>query len=380
MSSPRIVYFGQAPSQGTGSPIILLRHLRRLAANGWTPELVTEAGQATDCDWATHHLSLRKPWWPPFRPGNPFLRGLRMRLWARECAGFFPPPQAILSYLSLYSEMHSEVAAHYARLCGAPLTVIIHDFPPDFPNFDPRQTRAVLRRHQWIFEQAHQLWFVSPELADQYDLPAARKNVLPPIPEGIEEPARWNPEIARRPLIVYAGFAYPAQMPLFARLGRAIDAAGGRLLILSRPTPELASLCTSAPVDHRDLFPTNREALDFIRTQASGLLVSYSERTDKMPWTRTSFPSKWVEFSQTRLPALLAAPRDTALGHWAERNGYADYVAPGGPGELEKVAAFVEALKTEAGWHEKSAAVARFAETEFNPDVIESAFEAKLEA
>lgn len=380
MDSPRLVYFGQTPDQGTGSPIILLRHLRRLAATGWQIALVAESGQSTRLreteGWPVHHLSLRKAWWPPFRPENPLLRKARMRLWAGECAGFFPePPDAILSYLSLYSELHSEVAAHYAQRCGAPLTVIVHDYPPDFPGFESRNTRAILHRQHWILRQAQQLWFVSPELADQYDVPESKKHVLPPIPEGVEAPARWSPGIARKPLIVYAGFSYPAQIPLFAKLARAIDAAGGRLLILSRPTPEIEALCAAEPVDHRSLFPTNREALDFIRTHAAALLVSYSERVEEMPWTRTSFPSKFVEFSQTGLPALIVAPEASAIARWARRANYADYLPPD---RLQSVGAFVEALMTEAGWAEKSAAVARFAQTEFHPDVIQAAFEAGL--
>lgn len=380
MNSPRLVYFGQTPDQGTGSPIILLRHLRRLAAKGWEIALVAENGQSTRLreteGWPVHNLSLRKAWWPPFRPENPMLRAMRMKLWAGECAEFFPePPQAILSYLSLYSEMHSEVAAHYAQRCGAPLTVIVHDYPPDFPGFESRNTRAILRRQQWILNQAHQLWFVSPELAAQYDLPEEKKAVLPPIPEGVESPACWNPEFANKPLIVYAGFSYPAQIPLFTKLARAIDAAGGRLLIISRLTPELEYLCATEPVEHRGLFPTNREALDFIRTHAAALLVSYSERVEEMPWTRTSFPSKFVEFSQTGLPALIVASGESAIGRWAARRDYAGFIAPE---RLNEVGAFVEALKTEAGWVQKSAAIARFAQTEFHPDVIQAAFEAGL--
>ena len=31
----RFIYFGHAPMEGAGSAIIILRHLQRLAANGW---------------------------------------------------------------------------------------------------------------------------------------------------------------------------------------------------------------------------------------------------------------------------------------------------------------------------------------------------------
>jgi len=378
MTSPHVVYFGQTPDLGTGSPIILLRHLRRLTADGWKVSVVGESGQSannTD-DWPLFHLSLRKPWWPPFRPDNALLRSVRMHLWAGECAGFFDqPPQAVLTYMSLYSELHSEVAAHYARRCGAPLTVIVHDYPPDFPGFPREKVEAVLRRQHWILQNAHQIWFVSPELADKYDLPAEKKNVLMPIPEGCTEPARWRADFAQRPLIVYAGYSYPAQIPLFRKLARAIDAAGGRLLILSRKTPELEALCATEPVEHRGLFATNREAFEFVRSTAAAFLVSYCEQEEEMPWITTSFPSKFPEFSHTGLPTLLVAPEKSAIGTWARKNSYPDYL---NVDQLDSVGAFVEALKTEAAWTSKSQCVTRFAQTEFNPAVIHAALESKL--
>ena len=378
MTSPHVVYFGQTPDLGTGSPIILLRHLRRLAAHGWRVSVVGESGQSAQNTegWPLFHLSLRKVWWPPFRPDNALLRSVRMRLWAGECAGFFEQsPQAVLTYMSLYSELHSEVAAHYALRCGAPLSVIVHDYPPDFPEFPRQNVEAVLRRQHWILRNAHQIWFVSPELADQYDIPASKKNVLAPIPEGCASPARWRVAFAQRPLLVYAGYSYPVQIPLFRKLARAIDAAGGRLLILSRKTPELEALCATEPVERRDLFATNREALEFVSTSAAALLVSYCERVEEMPWITTSFPSKFAEFSHTGLPTLLVAPQKSALGGWARRQNYPDYLDAD---QLHSVAAFVEDLKNEAAWNKKSQLVTRFAQTEFNPDVIQAALESKL--
>ena len=380
MTSPHVVYFGQTPDLGTGSTIIMLRHLRRLAAHGWKVSVVGESGQSTKNaqGWPLFHLSLRKAWWPPFRPHNALLRKVRMHLWAKECAGFFdPPPQAILTYLSLYSELHSEVATHYALRCGAPLSVIVHDYPPDFPGFQSQNAVEVLRRNQWIIQNAQQTWFVSPELAEKYALPAEKKNVLPPIPEGCATPARWKAEFAQKPLIVYAGYSYPAQMPLFRKLARAIDEAGGRLLILSRKTPEIDALCATEPVESRDLFATNREALHFVSSTAAALLVSYCERVEEMPWITTSFPSKFVEFSHAGLPTLLVAPSESAIGAWAARNNYPDYLTAD---QLDSVRGFVEDLKSEAVWSEKAQRVTRFAQTEFNPDVIQAALETKLTA
>lgn len=339
-SGHHVSYFGQTPDQGTGSPINMLRHLKRLAAKGWRVSVVGEAGQSTaSCDaegWPVHRLSLRKAWWPPFRPDNPLLRKMRMRLWARECDSIFHhPPQAIFTYLSLYSELHAEVAAHYSVRCGAPLSVIVYDYPPDFPAWQGKDPSALLLRQNWILQRAHQVWFVSPELGAKYDLPPEKQTVLMPMPEGYRRLARWRPDFADRPLIVYAGFVYPVQIPVLARLGRTIHEAGGQLLVLSRLTPELRSLCESEPVLGRDLFPTNQEALDFVASTAAGLLASYSDQSAEMPWITTSFPSKFVEFAHLGLPTLLAAPRDSAIGRWAQAREYADLSAPKMPRQCE---------------------------------------------
>ena len=45
MTAPHVVYFGQTPDLGTGSPIILLRHLRRLTANGWKVSVSAKVGR-----------------------------------------------------------------------------------------------------------------------------------------------------------------------------------------------------------------------------------------------------------------------------------------------------------------------------------------------
>jgi hypothetical protein len=358
----------------------MLRHLKRLAAKGWQVAIVGEAGQSTaSCDaegWPVHRLSLRKPWWPPFRPNNSLLRQIRMGLWARECAGFFhEPPSALFTYLSLYSELPAEVATHYARRCGAPLSVMVYDYPPDFPGWKKQDTAKLLRRQNWILQNADRTWFVSPELADKYDLPAAKKQVLMPIPAGDIASAQWMPSFAERPVIIYAGYIYPVQLPILAQIGRSIHEAGGRLLLLSKKTVEIEALCRTEPVDCRDLFPTNREAIEFVRTTAAGLLVSYTDKVQDMPWITTSFPSKFVEFSHTGLPTLIVAPATSAIGSWAVRNQFQDFTTSV---QATLVRAFMEALKTQELWEEKAARVRELARTQFNADVIQEQFEKGL--
>jgi hypothetical protein len=107
---PNLTYIGQAPAEGPGSPIIVLRHLQRLAAHGWSITVIPEAGQNTSaCEqagWPVKYLPARRRWWPPFRPESNFSRSVRTWLLGRECRRLLKdnPPDALFGYLAAHAE------------------------------------------------------------------------------------------------------------------------------------------------------------------------------------------------------------------------------------------------------------------------------------
>ncbi|MEA3213376.1 MAG: hypothetical protein QOE70_6433 [Chthoniobacter sp.] len=375
-----LLYFGHAPMEGAGSAIIVLRHLRRLATHGWTILVVSDWGQdLAVCEaegWPVFHLSHRKPWWPPYYPRNRLLCHTRHWLWAGECHGFLnhQRPDAVFTYLSAFTDFMSQVALAYAERYDVPLSLIAHDDPVCFSR-SLEEGVKLRARYQDIVERSHRNWFASPQLASIYDLPQERRSTLPPIPDGYAASPDWQPEFAQCPLIVYAGNFWPAQLPLLARLGREVAAAGGRLMLLVRKTREIKSLCREAPVIWHEPFRENREALRFLAENAAGLLISYAETSESMPWIRTSFPSKLIEYTHLGLPLMIMAPPESAVAQWAEERQFPDRASTDTPGPIT---AFVEALKDEKVWHAKAAIPRKFAETEFDPERIQEAFEASL--
>jgi hypothetical protein len=375
-----LIYFGHAPMEGAGSAIIVFRHLRRLSANGWSIVVVSDWGQELDyCDeegWPVFHLTHRKPWWPPYNPANALLRQVRLWLWAGECNRLLRGvrPDAVFTYLSAFTDFMSQVALAYSSRYRIPLSVITHDDPVCFAA-SAADGVAMRRRYQTIVERAHQNWFASPQLAEIYDLPPGRRSTLPPIPEGYDASPTWNPTFAASPLLVYAGNYWPAQIPLLARVGRETAAAGGRLMLMVKQSPEVKALCREEPVVWREPFHENRDALAFLAENASGLLVSYSDTSDAMPWIRTSFPSKLIEYAHLGLPIMIYAPMDSAVAKWAAQRAYPDYASPQTPGAI---AEFVASLKNRDAWHRKAAIPKTFAAAEFDPQKIQNAFESRL--
>ncbi len=277
MSSPSsdsssLLYIGQTPAEGTGSPVIVLRHLRRLAAAGWKITIVAEHGQDTSActreNFAVHHLPHRRPWWPPFRHDKPITRAIRTWLLAREALALCGPrrPDALFGYLAAHADFYPEIAARAAKQSGLPLSLLIHDDAAAFGK-TPAETALLRRRHAWILGQAHRNWFVSPELAAQYDVPENKRHVLLPIPEGYTPSAprasHFTPHTSTHASVrvFYAGHIWPPQFPLFARLARTLAANHARLTLICRETPELRAFLAAAPADHLPLSPTIRDAL-----------------------------------------------------------------------------------------------------------------------
>ncbi len=377
---PHLTYIGQAPAEGPGSPIIVLRHLQRLAAHGWSITVIPEPGQNTSaCEaagWAVHHLPIRRPWWPPYRPASTFSRNLRTWLLGRECRLLLRanPPDALFGYLAAHADFSAEIASQFARQSGAPLSLLIHDDAATFAK-SPEEKKTLRRRHARILRRAHRCWFVSPELAREYDVPDSLRQTLLPIPEGQATPARWTPARSRPPRVYYAGALWPAQLPILAKIARQLHAAGARLVVLSKETPELKTFLATEPADGLRPFATNREALAHLAENAAGVLVAYPETIAEMPWVATSFPSKWIEYSHLGLPCAIVAPTESAAGRWAAREGF-PHVYPGS--QLASLGRWAAALAEETSWQKLAAASLALAAGPFAPAAIHTQFEDAL--
>jgi hypothetical protein len=385
---PRLLYIGQTPAEGTGSPVIVLRHLRRCAANRWDVQVIAERGQdtaaCTAAGWPVGVLPLRRPWWPPYRASAPLLHRLRVWLLAGECLRFrnATPPDAVVAYLAAHADFMAEVAAVYARRARRRLTLLVHDDAAAFTS-DPAQRRALRARHRRLLAQAPRICFVSPELAGAYGLPAGSGEVLWPLPEGwvhdrteTAAPADIDPRAASAPArVYYAGFLWPAQLPLLGQLAAALAAHGARLHVMTRRTPALEAWLATAPAIWVEPRPSNREALEWLRRDADALVVSYAQTLDELPWAATSFPSKLVEYVHLQKPLAIVAPRDSAVRRWAERTSYRDAFDPA---DHEGFAAWGQALRDPAARAAGSAAAAALARGEFNPVNIHRQFEVGL--
>ena len=369
---PRLLYLGQAPAHGTGSPVTVLRHLCRCAADGWSIEIVPNWGDDTTegerHGWKRHRLPHRRAWWPPFRAGAEWSRRLTCALWARELDRLVQPrPDAALTYLAWHSDLFAEITAAYSRRTGVPVSCLVHDDAVDFTPEPVRRTQ-LRRRQARILRHNHRNWFVSPAQAQAMSPPGSHTGILPPIPEGYAgPPPPWRPEFADQPRVYFAGYIWPAQGRLLQQLAPVIAAAGARLVVLGRRTAEVESLLAAGLADHVPPFRENREALAHLAAQAAGLLVSYTATVEELPWTRTSMPSKLVEYAHLGLPIALVAPAQTAVADWARSH---DIAAAFTPQDHAGLATWITSLRQPGLWNQDLSTWRALATGEWSPATI----------
>ncbi len=365
MSAPRqLLYVSDvSPGPGHGGAIIVDRHLRRLAAEGWMITVVLPFGRsAAPGPWREIALPARRWWWPPFVPTQPVLANLRAAAWRRELArAGVPRADAVLTVC--WGSL-SWLAASLARASHAPLVALVHDWW--------RETGTVadglIGRH--ACNVAKTVFGVSREMQTALATECARDiDVLYPLPATRTLPfAKWRETFAA-PAVAHVGTLHPYHEEFLATVAARLILLGGRLLLLcphENPVADaLARRCSN--LIRQDFFPDNTDALNWVAAHASGLVVMYQQGLNADGLPPTGFPSRLVEFSQLGLPVLLAAPAGNPIRTWAERRGWSSHCDPTDHPAIDN---WLRSLADPIAWSARADETRAAAQTDFDPESI----------
>lgn len=369
------------PQQGPGSPIIIDRHLRKLSGD-WKITIVAPQlsfnGIEFPNSWQLIQIPSRRWWWLPYRPHSPQLRLIRFWYWQRECERIFQQerPTVILTVLK---DIYSIFSAYLARAWGIPLHVILHDQEEIWETKRGEKYGLIKQNGLSVLNQATKIWTVSEELGNAYPLRnPAKISTLFPIPEGRKQGfIEWRQQFSDAPVLAYAGSIYPSQIDHLQKIAFALEKINGTLLlVVARDRPGVSELIASCPnVEYQPPFSKNADAINFLATKASCLLVPYPFDLAEHPWAITCFPSKLVEFSHLGLPILVLAPSDTSLGNWAIQQAWKCYLDCM---DEAKLLLILQQLSSQKTWIEMAQQSQAVACEPFNPAHIQAQFESEL--
>ncbi|QNR85305.1 glycosyltransferase [Pedobacter riviphilus] len=73
------------------------------------------------------------------------------------------------------------------------------------------------------------------------------------------------------------------------------------------------------------LFPTSNESNEYLINNCRTCVIAYPENIDQMPWIRTCFPSKFIQYCLLGIPSIIIAPKKSAIGKWCIENNWILY-------------------------------------------------------
>jgi glycosyltransferase involved in cell wall biosynthesis len=375
----------EPPQEGLGCPVIVRRHLLRLEEKGWKITVVAASqfmeGASIPPSWRCIIMPRRRWWWPPCRTTLGWAHRIRLFWETREIRRELKGSQPDLLLTQLHRR-YPLLAAHLSHVWNVRLGLFIFDEREVWER-DEKARRRLLAESKVVLRAADHIWTVSDELRDAYQAMTGaeisdRFTRLIPIPEGLPSAsAQWNSDFANRPVVACAGSLHGFHLPLLRLVAKALDRMNGELLLVCDHGNEayrtLIEECGN--VRRHDAFQHNTDCVEFLMQNASALLVSYAFDLKLQPWARRSFPSKFVEFSHTGLPILLAAPEGSAIQSWARSNSWHGLIEKP---DAEAALAYVRGLTQPARWRALADQSRRVAQGEFDPAKIQEQFEREL--
>ena len=363
------------PGYGTGSPIILQRHLCHLREAGHRVTLCLPEGRHDlNFDDAAAdrviEIPMRRFCWPPFRAGIKLLYNIRIYLVAKFLIKRIKDSN-ITHVITIPYDIYSDIAIKVGKKLNIPLLVIQHDQEELWFKIDQDRNRSVARTKRALRE-ADIILPVTFDLALAYQPCGEKISVLRPIPGSTKIHIDRN----RFPKLfdfVYAGSIFDFHIPFLMDLSQRIANDGGYLHIIADLSNETAqTVQRNAPnVKIVPKFNTNDEAVQFVADIAATFLVIYESSQTEQAWSRTSFPSKLLDFCRSGVPIAIFAPQDSAVGAWCSEAHWPTFSSKYTSEEISRV---VSMVSDHAQWMEFANKSAVLAEGEFNFQFIHKKF------
>ncbi|RZL48363.1 MAG: hypothetical protein EOP00_09400 [Pedobacter sp.] len=379
------VYFisESIPHDGYASSVIFYRHLERFKKSGHRifviiPNYANLENTPFYNDIHDKFTILKVPlgkWWLfPYNYKNAVSRTIRfslLYLLFRSTLLKFPP-SFIITYF--YGEYLNGFASFLKSIFKCKMGTFLHDDKHLLNNTDEKNHK---KYDLAISKASSVIWSVSEKLK----IPGSTANnylVIPPIPEGIANSlsVKWKDDFYK-PVIGFSGTLYQSYIPIFKAMAEILNKKSGKIKIISKYEADLKVQFKAYPnIEIIPFFDKNIDAILYLRDNCSALFCGYPNDLQEMPWIYNCFPSKFVEFSHTKLPIILSGPISTSLADWAITNNWQLFTA-----NLtnESITGLIDRISNQTDWENNAKNTEKIAKIYFDPDEIHKNLEKSLD-
>lgn len=345
------------PYPGYGSFVIFYRHLIKLEKEGHTINLVIPDYNSSDSDeflsevkdrWNVIKIPFKKWWFLfPYRYSNKLSRDIRfwfVHLYLKKQLKNHHP-DFIITYF--YNQFFNGLAAFIKTRYKSSLGIFLHD---DKYLLNNQHIPELLKYDQYLSEKADVIWTVSEDLLIPHT-DSKKYRLLYPIPAGHkQEASNWNNNYLT-PVIGFSGSIFHEYEEVFRSLAHALTNFNGRLLlVINNPSYYKwlpAVLTQYSNISVIPAFANVDDTFNYLKENCTALFCGYPDSIKTMPWLKTCFPSKLIEFSHLGLAIILTSPPNTALSKWATEQNWQLFSSDYQEKDFDKL---IKSITNESDW------------------------------
>lgn len=361
------------PINTYASSVIFYRHFKHLEEKGYKINVVTDQNSfknrrsAIPKTWDIYLLPNRKWYLPPYKSIG-FLKSFRFfiyyYLYIKKIIET-EKPDIIFGFL--HGQFLSSFSAYVKGKTGLPLITFYHD---DTLELNIQKSSFVLSNTEYMLEKSNHVLIASNSFKNNWEKYKHKFSLLYPIPEP------YTPSIKKELLenekgltFAYSGSLYEELLETFEILSEILKVNNCKLIIIgNNEKARLLSNKYPETVEYRNLFPTLSEATKFIEEFSDALIIPYPEKVSTMPWIKTCFPSKFIQFCHLEIPVVIIAPEESAIGIWCKKNNWELYTTKYTHANIKSL---IYKIRNKIG----STQPTEVKEEQFNPEKIQAQFE-----
>lgn len=360
------------PVDTHASSVVFHRHFKTLVEKGHKVHILTDKNSYKNrkkellSQFTIHTIPNRKWYYLPFKPFG-LLQKLRFFDYYHLYAKKIIQEEKIDKLIGyVHGNFLTAFTAYVQNKTNLPLISFFHDDTKEL-NFG-NDTKSINDNTEKILKASYKVLIASAAFIENWPKHAHKFVLLYPIPTINKIRADIVSKHVNKH-IGYSGTVYTEIIPALDNFSSFLNELDFKFTIIGNNKQARYLAEKYKKLTYLPLFDTAEEANDFLLNNCNICLIAYPEKVKDMPWIKTCFPSKFIQYCVLGIPTIIIAPEDSALGKWCLANNWLLYSATY---NIENIKTLLNLVSMNKGVTDQ---VQYFKENIFEPKIIQNQFE-----
>ncbi|MXV52824.1 hypothetical protein GS399_17770 [Pedobacter sp. HMF7647] len=319
------------PLDTYASEVVFFRHFKKLVDEGHSIHVVTDHNsyqrrkKKLDNNFTVHLLPNRKWYYPPYHATGV---SQKIRFWDyfnNHVKQIIEEYQITNLVGYVYGDFLAPFCAFVQEKTQIPLISFFHDDTLELHNH--KSSYLMKLNTEKILDASKKVFIASEAFKDNWPEYSQKFEILYPIPGEIVALTQASLRKQSKILSIgYSGSLYTEIIPYLDKLSALLEEMAISLHLIGN-NEQARFLCTKYKnVTYRELFETADESNQYLLENCDACIIPYPEKIDEMPWIKTCFPSKFIQYTRLGIATITIAPKESALGNWSIKNKWPLYI------------------------------------------------------